>query len=43
MKFDYLRGIRRKTVDLQVQIFSTKMEARAVLFCVGPWVVGPAS
>ncbi len=28
--------VRRKAVDLQVQIFSTKEEARAVLLCVKP-------
>ncbi len=32
---DELHRIRRKAVDLQVQIFSTKEEARAVLLCVG--------
>jgi carbamoyl-phosphate synthase large subunit len=31
-----LYRIRRKAVDLQVQIFSTKEEAQAVLLCVGP-------
>ena len=35
--------IRQKAVDLQVQIFSAKDEAKAVLFCFGPQVVAPAS
>jgi carbamoyl-phosphate synthase large subunit len=38
-----LYRIRRKAVDLQVQIFSTKEEAQAVLLCVGPQVVAVAS
>jgi carbamoyl-phosphate synthase large subunit len=32
---DDLHRIRRKAVDLQVQIFSTKEEAQAVLLCMG--------
>ena len=32
---DDLHKIRRKAVDLQVQIFSTKEEAQAVLLCIG--------
>ncbi len=40
---DDLYRIRRKAVDLQVQIFSTKEEAQAVLLCVGLQVVAPAS
>ena len=32
---DDLQRVRRKAVDLQVQIFSTKEEAQAVLLCVG--------
>jgi len=31
---DYLYRIRRKAVDLQVQIFTSKEEAEAVLLCV---------
>jgi hypothetical protein len=38
-----LHRIRRKAVDLQVQIFYTKEEAQAVLLCVGLQVVAPAS
>lgn len=43
MTSDDLYRIRRKAVDLQVQIFSTKEEAQAVLLCVGLQVVAPAS
>jgi carbamoyl-phosphate synthase large subunit len=39
---DDLHRIRRKAVDLQVQIFSTKEEAQAVLLCIGLRVATPA-